>query len=61
MGAKEDIEASLRERTVTKIQGQPTDRTLTQLRRELTKIAASVPTNLGGGKHSHIGIVIPDA
>ena len=61
MGAKEDIEASLRERTVTKIQGQPTDRTLTQLRRELTKIAASVPTNLGGGKHGHVGIVIPDA
>ena len=59
MGAKEDIEASLKEKSVAKIHGQPTDRSLTQLKRELMKIAASVPTKLGGGKHGHSGLIIP--
>ena len=61
MGAKEDIEALLKEKSVAKVHGQPTDRSLTQLKRELMKIAASVPTNLGGGKHGHAGLIIPRA
>ena len=48
----------LKEREVTPIQGQPTDRSLTQLTRELTKIAASVSTGLGGGKNGHAGIIV---
>ena len=47
------------EKTVTKIHGQPSIRDITQLKRELTKISASVSTGLGGGKHGHVGIVIP--
>ena len=61
MGAQEDIEAKLADKPVTKIIGQPTDRDITQLKRELTKITAVVPTKLGGGKHGHVGIVIKDA
>ena len=61
MGAKQDIEASLREKQVTSIPGQPTDRTLTKLKKELTKIAGSVPTAIGGGKHGHAGLIIEES
>ena len=61
MGAKEDIETRLAEKTVTKIQGQPTDQSVTLLRKEISKIAASVPSGLGGGKHGHLGLVMSDA
>ena len=47
MGAKQNIKASLREKTVAMIQGQPTDRSLTNLKKALTKIDASVPTAIG--------------
>ena len=58
MGVKEDIETSLASKHVTKIQGQPTDRSLTNLKKELTKIAASVPSALGGGNNGHTGTVV---
>ena len=29
------------------------------MKRELAKITASVPTSLGGGKHGHLGLVLP--
>ena len=37
------------------------DRTLTKLKKELTKITGSVPTALGGGKHGHAGLIIEEA
>ena len=58
MGIKEDIEPLLKEREMTPIQGQPTDRSLTQLTRELTKIAASFSTGLVGGNNGHAGIIV---
>ena len=60
MGIQEDIETKLAEKPVTKIIGQPTDRDITQLKRELTKMCAGITTDLGGGKHGHVGIVIPN-
>ena len=59
MGKKEDVEALLKVKEVEPIEGQPTDRALTKLRKELTKIAASIPIALGGGKHGHTGVIIP--
>jgi len=61
MGVKEDIESLLASKHVTKIQGQPTDRSLTNLEKELTKIAASVPSALGGGNNGHEGSVVVKA
>ena len=58
MGLQEDIEAKLAEKTVTKIHGQPSDRDITRLKRELSKMCANIATGLGGGKHGHVGIVI---
>ena len=48
----------MREKQVTSIAGQTTDRTLTKLRKELTNTAGSVPTALGGGKHGYAGLII---
>ena len=58
MGVKEDIEESLKDRPVTKIDGQPNNKELTSFKKELSKIAASVPTSLRGGKHGHLGLVM---
>ena len=58
MGHQEEIEAKLADKPVSKIHGQPTDKTITRLERELTEITSSVPTSLGGGKHGHARIVI---
>ncbi len=57
---QEDIEAKLAEKHITRINGQPTDRDLTLLKQELAKITASVPISLGGGKHRHLGLIIPE-
>ena len=48
MGAKEDIETALKDRPVTKIDGQPKDKELTNLKKEIARIAAGVSTDLGG-------------
>ena len=58
MGLQEDIEDKLADKPITKIHGQPTNRDTTQLKRELTKMAANISTALGGGKHGHVGIII---
>ena len=60
MGQQEDIEAKIADRRVTKINGQPTDREHTKLKRELVKIAERVSTSLGGGKHGHVGLIVPE-
>jgi hypothetical protein len=61
MGIKQDIENSLKDHFVTKIDGQPTDEDVTNLIRELSQMLASVPTTNGGGSHGHIGMIIDDA
>ena len=51
----------LEDKLVSKIKGQPDNESITRLERKLTKIASSVPTDLGGGKHGHAGIIVPNA
>ncbi len=43
--------------TVTKIHGQPTNQDINRLDNELTAIASSFPSKLGGGLHGHTGLV----
>ncbi len=43
--------------SVTKIQGQPTNQDIDRLDNELTVIASSFPSELGGGLHGHAGLV----
>lgn len=61
MSSKEDIISMLSTMSVTKIDGQPNDQSLVHLEKELIKIAMSVSTALGGGRHGHAGLIIPDA
>ena len=60
MGQQDTTEAKIAAKHVTKITGQPTDRDLTLLKKELVKIAGKEPTSLGGGKHGHIGILMKE-
>ena len=60
MGQQDDTEKKLAEKHVTKISGQPTDRDLTLLRKELVKIVAKEATSLGGGKHGHVGLLMKE-
>ena len=60
MGQQDTTEAKIAAKHVTKITGQPTDRDLTLLRKELVKIAGKEATSLGGGKHGHIGILMKE-
>ena len=43
--------------TVTKIHGQPTNQDIDRLDNELTAIASSFPSELGGGVHGHAGLI----
>ena len=60
MGQQDTTEAKIAAKHVTKITGQPTDRDLTLLKKELVKIAGKEATSLGGGKHGHIGILMKE-
>ena len=42
---------------LTKILGEPSYRTLTQLKKELHSNASSVDSDLGGGDHGYLGLV----
>ena len=44
----------------TKIEGEPTHATLTTLQKELQANASSVDSNLGGGNHGYLGLVLSD-
>ena len=55
--AEQDTRKAVAESTVTKIQGQPTNQDLDRLDEELTAIASSFPSDLGGGLHGHAGLV----
>eukprot|EP00804_Cyclotella_cryptica_P003006 CCRYP_006011-RA/>CCRYP_006011-RA protein AED:0.39 eAED:0.39 QI:0/0/0/1/1/1/2/0/328 len=58
MGIKQDIKDSLEKFDTTKIDGQPTDKDMNQLTRELGAMLATVPTTNGGGDHGHIGMIL---
>ena len=46
---------------LTKIQGEPTADSHILLKRELKANASSVYSNLGGGTHGHLFLVVPPA
>ena len=60
MRAREDIEKKIGDKPITQIVGQPSKRDVTLLTKELKKMAASIKTALGGGKHGHLGLVIEE-
>ena len=46
-------------KTVAKIAGQPTFKTLKQIQKQIEENVATVTSSLGGGLHRHLGLVIP--
>eukprot|EP00804_Cyclotella_cryptica_P028837 CCRYP_008424-RA/>CCRYP_008424-RA protein AED:0.29 eAED:0.29 QI:0/0/0/1/0.16/0.14/7/0/719 len=61
MGIKQDAEESLKDYFITKIDGQPSEEAISKLKLELSEGLASIPTLNGGGRHGHIGLIIPNA
>ncbi len=61
MGVRTDIREEVRKETVTKIHGQPTNHDLTILEKELITILTNILMTLGGGNHSHAGILMDPA
>ncbi|KAL7489254.1 hypothetical protein ACHAW6_014843 [Cyclotella cf. meneghiniana] len=61
MGIKQDVEESLKDYFITKIDGQPSEEAISKLKLELSSGLASIPTLNGGGRHGHIGLIIPTA
>ena len=61
MGIQQDVMDSLHDFKFTKIDGQPTDKDLNLLTKELTTAATSILTTNGGGQHGHIGLIINTA
>jgi hypothetical protein len=61
MGIRQDTIDSLKDYDFTKIDGQPTDEDLNLLTEECINAASSIPTTNGGGRHGHIGMIIPEA
>jgi hypothetical protein len=59
MRIKQDVEESLKDYFITKIDGQPSEEAITKLKLELSEGLASIPTLNGGGRHGHIGLIIP--
>ncbi len=58
MGIKQDVETSLADWPVTRIDGQPTEETISKLETEITELCASIPTTNGGGRHGHAGMIV---
>jgi hypothetical protein len=54
---EQETRKAIAECTVTKIHGQPTNQDIDHLDYELTAIASSFPSKLGGGIHGHAGLV----
>ena len=48
-------------KTPTPIRGEPTHKSLKRLKLELQANASSVETDLGGGNHGYLGLVLTDA
>ncbi len=54
---EQETRKAIAECTVTKINGQPTNKDIDLLDDELTAIASSFPSELGGGMHGHAGLI----
>ena len=61
MGICHDVEEGLEKYEITKIDGQPTDEDLNKLTKELTNALGSFATELGGGEHGHVGLIVEEA
>jgi hypothetical protein len=62
MGIKqEDVEESLKDYFITKIDGQPSKEAISKLKLELSEGLESIPTLNGGGRYGHIGRVAKGA
>ena len=61
IGIKQDIKNNLKDFEVMKIDGQPMDKDLNQLKQKLSKMAASIPTTNGGRMHGRLGIIFSNA
>ena len=48
-------------KTPTPIRGQPTNKALKRLKNELQANASSIESDLGGGDHGFLGLVLTDA
>jgi hypothetical protein len=55
-----EIQKTVAERTVTKVNDQPTSNDLDLLEEEFIAIAASIPMVLGGGLNGHAGMLLSD-
>ncbi len=55
-----EIQKTMEEHTVTKVNGQPTCNNLDLLEEELTVNAASIPTVLRGGLNGNAGVLLTD-
>lgn len=56
----QDIKESLNDLEIMKIDGQPNNEDINQLKCQLCTIAASDPTLNRGGKHGQIGIIMDE-
>ena len=54
---EQETQKAVAEFNMTKVLGQPTNQDIDLLVNELTAIASSFPTSLGGGLHGHAGLV----
>ncbi len=57
---EEETRKNVAKRKVTKMQGHPTNQDLDYLEEELLRIASSVYSELGGGAHGHVGLLLSD-
>ena len=61
IGAVDYAASYFKYKTPTPIQGTPTNKTLKRLKQELRANASSVETDLGGGDHGYLGLLLTDA
>ena len=61
MGIRHDVEEGLEKYEIMKIDGQPTDKDLNLLTKELTNAAGSAATQNGGREYGHVGTVVEEA
>jgi hypothetical protein len=52
---------TLKHDPLTPIEGRPTPEAVRKLRQELYANVRGITTDLGGGQHSHLGLLMPDA
>ena len=61
LGAVDYAASYFKYKTPTPIQGTPTNKTLKQLKQELRENTSSVDSDLGGGDHGYLGLVLTNA